>query len=213
MGISIYILVEAYQRLQHPSEVVALPVLIVVPPWDWASIWHRSSCCIKARRAQSTPERLTWRFLAIRSATFGVILSSVIVLTSHWYQADAIISGIIGIAILPRTWLLLTECINVLMEGTPGHIDLSALRAAILEVDGVLDVHDIHVWTITSGLDAMSGHVAIDMRAPAEQVLTSVTKLLNEEFGLHHTTIQVEQVECKGAEPCGGSANPDTKTG
>ena len=74
----------------------------------------------------------------------------------------------------------------------------------MFEVEGVLDVHDIHVWTITSGLHAMSGHVAIDNRAPSETVLTAVTKLLNDEYGLHHTTIQVEQVECKdkGHEAC-----------
>src|SRR5581483_3036512 len=110
-----------------------------------------------------------------------------------------------GIGIIPRTWLLLTECINILMEGTPGHINLAELRGSILKVQGVLDVHDIHVWTITSGLDAMSGHVAIDEKAPAEVVLTEVTRVLNDDYGLHHTTIQVEQIECKdrGRDHCG----------
>jgi cobalt-zinc-cadmium efflux system protein len=205
VGISIYILVEAYQRFQHPGEVVALPALIVavlgfgVNLTSLKLLHKDSQNSINARAAYL-------EVLSDSLATFGVIVSSTIILLTHWYQADAIISGIIGIAILPRTWMLLTECINVLMEGTPGHIDLSALRTAMLEVEGVQDVHDIHVWTITSGLDAMSGHVAIDTRAPAETVLTSVTKLLNDEFGLHHTTIQVEQVECKGTDRCGGES-------
>jgi len=137
-------------------------------------------------------------------ASFGVIVSSIIILTTKWYYADPLISGLIGLAILPRTGLLLSECINILMEGTPGHIDLAGLRQALLAVPGVMDVHDIHVWTITSGLDAMSGHVTIDTDAPSETVLTEVTRILNDDFSLHHTTIQVEQVECKtpGGEPC-----------
>ncbi len=84
------------------------------------------------------------------------------------------------------------------MEGTPGHVNLELLRNAMLAVPGVIDVHDIHVWTITSGLDAMSGHVTIDNRAPAEKVLTEVTRIVNDDFHLRHTTIQVEQIECKG---------------
>lgn len=89
------------------------------------------------------------------------------------------------------------------MEGTPGRIDLSSLRTAITAVPGVQGVHDVHVWTITSGLDAMSGHILIDSSAPAEEVLTSVTKILNDDFDLHHTTIQVEQLVCKGtSESC-----------
>jgi cobalt-zinc-cadmium efflux system protein len=94
--------------------------------------------------------------------------------------------------------LLLSECINILMEGAPGHVNITDLRKSLLAVSGVIDVHDLHVWTITSGHDAMSGHVTIDNRAPAEDVLTTVTKILNDDFHLHHTTIQVEQIECKG---------------
>ena len=132
-----------------------------------------------------------------------MIVSSLVIICTKWYAADPLISGLIGLAILPRTWLLLSECINILMEGTPGRIDLSSLRKALLDVEGVIDVHDMHVWTITSGLDAMSAHVTIDNRAPSEAVLTEVTKILNDDFELHHTTIQVEQIECKGtSESC-----------
>jgi cobalt-zinc-cadmium efflux system protein len=125
-------------------------------------------------------------------------------LFTKWYMADAVVSGAIGLFILPRTWLLLTECINILMEGTPGYVDVAALRAAMLKVTGVIEVHDVHVWTITSGLDAMSAHVIIDRDSPADTVLAEITRIGQEEFGLHHTTIQVEQVECKrqGSDIC-----------
>lgn len=196
VGISIYIIFESYQRLQHPPEIAAFPVLLTALCGFGVNIasvklLHKSSKhSINARAAYL-------EVLSDALATFGVVVSSLIVLTTKWFIADALVSGIIGIAILPRTWMLLSECINILMEGTPGHIDLAQLRRSMLSVDGVLDVHDIHVWTITSGLDAMSGHVAIDTRAPSDAVLTAVTRVLNDEYDLHHTTIQVEQVECK----------------
>ena len=201
VGISIYILVESYQRLQHPSEVGAIPVLAVACVGLCINL---ASLKLLHKGAQNSINARA-AYLEVLSdslATFGVIISSIIVLATHWYQIDAIISGVIGIAIFPRTWMLLTECINVLMEGTPGHIDLSELRGAILKVEGVLDVHDIHVWTITSGLDAVSGHVAIDASVAADSVLTAVTTLLKDSFALQHTTIQVEAVECKGNASC-----------
>lgn len=197
VAISLFILYEAYKRLMQPPEVAGLPVLIVaiiglaMNVVSLKVLKKSADATINARAAYL-------EILGDSLASFGVILSSAIIMTTKWYVADPIISGLIGLWILPRTWLLLSECINILMEGTPGHVDLGALRKSMLAVEGVLDVHDIHVWTITSGLDAMSGHVTIDNRAPAEEVLTKVTKILNDDFELHHTTIQVEQIECKG---------------
>jgi cobalt-zinc-cadmium efflux system protein len=197
VAISIFILYEAYHRLFNPPTVVGLPVLLV------AILGLAINVCslrlLKTSAQDSINARAAYlEILGDSLASFGVILSSTIILLTGWYIADPIVSGLIGLWILPRTWLLLSECINILMEGTPGHVNISDLRKSLLAVPGVIDVHDIHVWTITSGLDAMSGHVTIDNRAPAEEVLTAVTKILNDEFHLHHTTIQVEQIECKG---------------
>jgi cobalt-zinc-cadmium efflux system protein len=197
VAISLFILYEAYKRLTHPPEVAGLPVLIVA---IIGLVMNVVSLKVLKKSADATinARAAYLEILGDSLASFGVILSSAIIMTTKWYVADPIISGLIGLWILPRTWLLLSECINILMEGTPGHVDLGALRKSLLAVEGVMDVHDIHVWTITSGLDAMSGHVTLDNRAPAEEVLTQVTKILNDDFELHHTTIQVEQVECKG---------------
>jgi cobalt-zinc-cadmium efflux system protein len=203
VGISIYILYESYQRLHNPPAVASLPVLITAALGLGVNL---ASLKLLHKGAQHSinAKAAYLEVLGDSLATLGVIVSSLIILFTQWFMADAIISGIIGVAILPRTWLLLTECINILMEGTPGHIDLTRLHREIKQVEGVVDVHDIHVWTITSGLDAMSGHVTIDKRAAAETVLAAVTDLLNDEYGLHHTTIQVEQVECKdkGKDSC-----------
>jgi len=198
VAISIFILYEAYHRLTNPPTVMGLPVLVV------AVLGLVMNVCslrlLKPSAQDSINARAAYlEILGDSLASFGVILSSTIILLTKWYIADPIISGLIGLWILPRTWLLLSECINILMEGAPGHVNISDLRKSLLAVDGVIDVHDIHVWTITSGLDAMSGHVTIDNRAPSEDVLTAVTKILNDDFHLHHTTIQVEQIECKGS--------------
>ncbi|MBI4534504.1 MAG: cation transporter, partial [Candidatus Melainabacteria bacterium] len=131
------------------------------------------------------------------------LVASITIMITQWYMADPLISGLIGLMILPRTWALVSECTNILMEGAPGHVDLGQLRLSMLKVKGVVDVHDIHVWTITSGLDAMSAHVTIADKSPADEVLSEITRIAQDDFGLHHTTIQVEQVECKGQQTNG----------
>lgn len=200
--LSLIIVYEAYRRFNSPPEVQGIPVLIVAAIGlvmqlvSLKMLKKSADASINARAAYL-------EILGDSLASVGVIVSSLIIIFTKWYAADPVISGLIGLAILPRTWLLLSECVNILMEGTPGRIDLTSLREAITAVPGVKDVHDIHVWTITSGLDAMSAHILTDNSARAEEVLTSVTKILNDDFDLHHTTIQVEQAQCKGtSESC-----------
>jgi cobalt-zinc-cadmium efflux system protein len=202
VGISIFILYESYQRINNPPTVMAAPVLFVACIGLIINLF--SLKLLKKDAASSVNMKAAYlEVLGDSLATIGVIASSCIILATRWYLADPIVSAVIGLAILPRTWILLSECVNILMEGAPGHVDLSKLRKTMLGVPGVIDVHDIHVWTITSGLDAMSGHVTIDKNAPAETVLTEVTRIMNDDFGLHHTTVQVEQIECKGpSETC-----------
>jgi len=204
VAVSLGILWEAYRRFADPPQVMSMPVLIV------ALIGLVINLVSARLLSQSASQSINVKaaYLEVLSdllATVGVIVSAIIIMVSGWYLADPLISALIGIMILPRTWMLLTECTNILMEGTPGHINLSELRQAILKVPGVLDVHDIHVWTITSGMDAMSSHVAIDAASAADQVLAQITHIAQEDFGIHHTTTQVEQVACKNpnGEMCG----------
>jgi cobalt-zinc-cadmium efflux system protein len=99
------------------------------------------------------------------------------------------------VLVLYSSWHLLRESVNVLLEGTPGHIDLEAVRGAMLEVEGVEEVHDLHVWTITSGMEAMSGHVVVGDRMERRhsgEILSDLHCLLHDRFGLHHLTIQIE---------------------
>jgi len=90
------------------------------------------------------------------------------------------------------------QCVHVLMEGTPDHIHIAELRKSILAVEGVQDLHDLHVWTITSGMEALSGHVLVQETDNAQKVLNEISRVCEDEFKIKHTTIQVEVMECEG---------------
>ncbi len=202
VGISLFIMYEAYQRFSHPPVIEATPTLIVAVLGLIVNIVSLKILSSSAKDSINAKAAYL-EILSDSLASVGVIASSLLIIFFHLYFVDALVSGLIALAILPRTWSLLQECMNILMEGTPGHIDLDQLRTAMVGVVGVVDVHDIHVWTITSGLDAMSAHVTIDDAAPSTEVLDNLTKVVNDDFEIHHSTIQVEQVHCKKVnDPC-----------
>ena len=189
--ISIFILIEALQRIAHPPEVHSLPMLIVavvglcINLLSMKLLSHGDSTSLNAKAA----------YLEVMSdmlASLGVIIAATIMMTTGWYYADPIISSILSIFILWRTWDLIKESIDILMESAPGHVDLEDLSGSILKVDGVLAVHDMHVWTITSGMISMSGHVIIGQGANSEHVLDNLKHILEHHFGISHTTIQLE---------------------
>ncbi|HKO63454.1 MAG TPA: cation diffusion facilitator family transporter, partial [Pyrinomonadaceae bacterium] len=125
----------------------------------------------------------------------GVIVAAVVMLTTGWYYADPIISAGIGLFILPRTWLLLKDAVGVLLEGTPSDVNLTSLRESIAGVQGVASVHDLHVWSLTSGVNAMSVHTVLADHAMHDEVLAAVQKRVTQDFKIAHATVQVE---CKG---------------
>ena len=132
--------------------------------------------------------------------SLGVIVAAVVVMFTGWTLADPIIGAGIGLFIVPRTWILLKQAVHILMEGTPPEIDMALLERKLLEIPGVTAVHDLHVWTITSGLDAMSCHLVVaDMKA-ARATLVSANEMMKTSFGLAHTTIQIEDQALREAE-------------
>lgn len=205
IAVSVGILWEAYRRINSPPEIQTTPVLVVAIIGLLVNIVSAKLLSKSAEHSLNV-KAAYMEVMADLLATLGVIVSAAVIMFTGWYMADPLVSGLIGLMILPRTWGLITECTNILMEGAPGHIDISKLRQAMLKVPGVVDVHDIHVWTITSGMDAMSGHVTIDAASIPDQVLSRITTIAQHEFELHHTTIQVEQLECKN--PAGDICQP-----
>ena len=125
-------------------------------------------------------------------------------LLTGWWYADPLCSVAVALFVLPRTWRLLREAVHVLLEGTPAGVDLAAVRAALQAVPGVRAVHDLHVWSITSGSDALSAHVLLDGDpggAERARLLSALGALLRERFGLAHTTLQLEDPGVEEAAP------------
>jgi cobalt-zinc-cadmium efflux system protein len=109
-----------------------------------------------------------------------------------WYAADPIASVLIGILIIYSSWHLVMQAISILMESTPGHLDVDAVRNAMLSADGILEVHDLHIWTITSGMESLSAHVVLATGFETYEALDRLRNLLHEQFGIDHITIQIE---------------------
>lgn len=122
----------------------------------------------------------------------GVIVAAIIIFTTGWRYADPLIGAGIGLFILPRTWKLTAQALRILMEVAPPGLDVDEVQARIRALPGVADVHDLHVWTVTSGLDTASGHVVLADDAELHAVLDRVTALLAEEYQVTHATTQCE---------------------
>ncbi len=120
------------------------------------------------------------------------IVAGVLIITAGWLWADPLCSVLISLIIIFGAWRLIMESVNVLLEGTPAHINLSAVERAILETDGVSGVHDLHVWTISSGLEALSAHISHGESVAHSELLVAVRATLHERFGIDHLTIQME---------------------
>lgn len=131
----------------------------------------------------------------------GAITAGALIWAFGWYWVDPVASIIIGLLVLYSSWSLLRETVAVLMEGVPAHIDVEEVLRAIREVPGVAAAHDLHVWTITSGLVALSAHVTAPAPAQPGALLREIHRTLYERFGIDHVTIQVEPEgfgECAG---------------
>lgn len=189
---SFYILYEAWLRFRQPPEVLAGPMLIVALIGlilNFVSMRMLASAAGESLNAKGA-------YLEVLSDTLGsvgVIAASVIVLTTGWYLADPIIGAAIGLFIVPRTWTLMKDATHILMEGVPERLNLAALESAMRAVPGVVAVHDLHVWTLTSGWDSLSAHVVVDDAADQGRILTELQKLLKEKFEIEHTTLQLEE--------------------
>lgn len=194
LGISAYILYEAYRRFQDPPEVASGPMMAVALVGLAVNVVGLRLL----RRGAKQSLNLQGAFLEVVSdalSSIGVLVAGAVMWITGWAYADPLVSAFIGVFILPRTWHLLSQALNVLLEGTPAHINLLALENAMLQVEGVAKVHDLHLWTITSGTDAMSAHIVLEAGAPAAKagsVLNRLTERVDKEFGITHATIQVE---------------------
>lgn len=197
--VTAYILFEAYQRLFDPPEIIGTPMLVVAIAGLCVNLV--SMKLLAAGSSESLNVKGAYfEVMADMLGSVGTIIAAIIVVTTGWELADAIVGAGIGLFIIPRTWVLLKSAVHILMEGTPPEIDLGLLERRLMAIDGVAAVHDLHVWTLTSGMDAMSGHVVINDMARARETLAAAQAAMKAEFGLSHLTIQIEDEALRAAE-------------
>jgi cobalt-zinc-cadmium efflux system protein len=122
--------------------------------------------------------------------SLGVVVAAIVLLTTGWGQADAVAGMLIGLLVLLGSWRLISEPINVLMEAAPPGVDVNEVGRAMAGVEGVREVHDLHVWTVTSGFPALAAHVVAEPGRDPDEVRVRVEQLLAERFGIEHTTLQ-----------------------
>jgi len=192
--ISIFILYEAWRRWNHPPEVQSWPMLIVATVG--LAVNFVGMRLLQGGSGESLNVKGAYlEVLSDMLGSVGAIVASIIMLTTGWYRADPLVSAGIGLFILPRTWKLLSDAVHILMEGTPAGIDMGALEADLRRVRGVVGVSDLHVWALTSGVNAMSSHVRVSDLSQGDQILSTLRRMLSDGYQINHSTIQIETEE------------------
>ncbi len=206
--LSFYILYEAYQRILLPLEVNGYSILLVASIGLAVNIVSilllRPHTELKKSNDphDNNEEKIGEKNLNLYGAyleifadtvgSVGVIIASVIIISTKFYMADALISIGIALFILPRTWSLLKKSIHILIEGTPSHLVHEEIKNSILKVKGVTGIFDLHIWTITSGIHSLSAHVVIMDHSRSQQILQEINSILENNFKINHATIQIE---------------------
>jgi cobalt-zinc-cadmium efflux system protein len=208
-GVSAYIFFEAYRRFLEPLDVPSVPLLIVASVGLGVNLVGARVLMGGARKSLN----VRGAFLEVVSdilGSLGAIATGVILLTTGWRYADPLFAAAVGLFILPRTWRLMKGAIDVLLEGTPEGMDVGVIQQEILALPGVTGLHDLHVWMVTSGFVAMSGHVLVRDEHDRDETLVRVRTLLHDEFGVDHVTVQVEteRLAERLQQPCFPGSSP-----
>jgi cobalt-zinc-cadmium efflux system protein len=190
-GVAGYVLFEAARRFGDPPEVATFPVFAV----GVLGLAVNMVSFLLLRRGAAESLNVRGAYLEVMADTLGsigVILAAGVMWLTGWAWVDPVVGAGIGLFILPRAWALGRESLRVLVQAAPAGIDLDQVRAGLIGLDGVVDVHDLHVWTLTSEMDVVTAHVSVADGAHTQAVLERARTLLTEKFGLTHATLQVE---------------------
>lgn len=196
VAISIWIFIEAAARLSSPPPVAGGTALVVALAGLVANLigaailWRSGGQSLNVRAAML-------HVLADVLGSLGVIVAAAIILVTGWLYADPAVSILIGILVLASSWRVLRESLGVLLEATPEGIDADTVGAALAGVPGVTEVHDLHIWTITSGFPALSAHVLVADGDDCHARRRELSELLRRDFGIEHSTLQVEHGEAR----------------
>jgi cobalt-zinc-cadmium efflux system protein len=193
VAVSIWVFVEAYSRLSDPPEVLGGSMLLVAA---LGLLVNAAGAIILYRSGgQSLNVQGAMRHVfADALGSVGAIVAAAVIILTGWRYADPIISVAIGVLILGSSWKLLKDSTNILLEATPSNLDATKVGQKMASAEGVVEVHDLHIWTITSGFPALSAHVLVGSHEDCHARRRELEDLLAHEYGVSHTTLQVDHI-------------------
>jgi len=196
-GVAGYVLFEAAGRLSDPPDVASLPVLVV------GVLGLAVNVVAFALLRQGAKESLNVRgayfeVVADMLGSIGVIVAALVMWFTGWGWVDPVVGAAIGLFILPRAWRLGRDAVRVLVQAAPEGTDIDAITTALAGIAGVRDVHDLHIWTLTSDMDVLTAHIAVADGGNSQMVLERARSVLATQFDLAHATLQVEAGDCAG---------------
>jgi cobalt-zinc-cadmium efflux system protein len=191
VALAIWIFVEATMRLRDPGDVLGGWMLAIALVGLTVNIG--AGVILSRARSHSLNVEAAFRHVfADLLGSFGVAIAAVVILVTDWVEADPLVSILIGLLVLASAWSILRDSTEILLESTPRGIDADALGRRLAAAPGVVEVHDLHVWTITSGFPALSAHVLVRPGEDCHGRRRELEQLLHDEFGIEHTTLQVD---------------------
>ncbi len=193
-GVAVFVLIEAWRRLSEPVEIASGLMLVVA----LVGLAANAASLFLLRDAQRESLNMRGAYLEVMGDFAGsgaVIVAAVVIGITGWMPADAVASAVIGLLILPRTFALLRDATDILLEATPKGVDMELVRQHILDTPGVVDCHDLHAWTITSGMNVVSAHVLLADGANAAATLDALCACLADDFDIEHSTFQLETAD------------------
>lgn len=201
-GVALWIIVEALQRFAgEPVEVLGTPMLVVAVLGlgiNLVAFW-----LLREGAGESlNVEGAYLEVLADTLGSVGVIIAALVIQVTGFTRIDAVFGVAIGLFVLPRTWRLARRSLRILTQAAPEHVDVDDVHAALLALEGVVDAHDLHVWTLTSGMEVASAHVVVADVVDAHDVLDTARHVLRERFGIDHATVQVEPADHAHCDDC-----------
>jgi cobalt-zinc-cadmium efflux system protein len=199
-----FIWIEAVRRLSEPEDVAALPVMAIAVLGfciNLFSAWMTHDAGGEGGRAGLAVKAVFVHVISDLIGVTGVFIAGAVIYFTGWQKADPIVSFVIGALVIYGSWGLIREGVDILMESVPSHIDLDLLREDLLAVEGTAEVHDLHVWCLTSREFALSAHAVISSEADHDRVLSDMHRMLEAKFNIRHMTVQLERDSRRPHEP------------
>ena len=198
-AVALYVLYKAVRRFQDPADVPGIPLLAV------AGVGLAANLVAFALLREGAKESLNiegayLEVLADTIGSVGVIIAAIVLTVTGWPYVDPIVGAAIGLFVLPRSWRLGRQAVRILVQAAPAHLTPEQVRRDLATLHGVVDVHDLHLWTLTSAMDVASAHLMVGSGTDPHAVLDQARDLLHQRYGIDHATLQVEPDDHRGCE-------------